>query len=166
MSRQVKNALRRMEAQRFPDHRPPGTDLPIGTRWYSDAYDEMESPSPRVPWLLKRRAILAVGLAALVGAGVLLVPSLNSESAYAATPPMLTYESTMKYRTAQEAFLDLALRAQIQPPATGSGPYHYLQKRGWYLNVAADTENRVLHSGIEIMERSNGLRMMVPVDLR
>ncbi|MFE9203850.1 hypothetical protein [Micromonospora sp. NPDC007230] len=49
--------------------------------------------------------------------------------------------------------MDLAARARQQPAPPGIGPYHYMHQRGWYLGVAANTEGRILRSGITEIER-------------
>jgi hypothetical protein len=87
---------------------------------------------PRRGWRLA--AVVATGAAVLLAAAFILVPHGGSGSAYAATPPLLQYQTTGAAPTGQELLRQLAVLAerQLLKPA---GRYDYVKTRGWYLDI-------------------------------
>ena len=156
MNTRVKTALDRMAAQQFPSVEAMRDAPPIErARWWRDRpADVTASPTTRVPLRspVRRRLLLAGGLAAIVGAAVLVLPSLPGGVAYAATPPLLAYEPVAG-KTANEVLAELAGRARGQLGPVGAGRFHYVHTRGWYLHTATDDTDRLLRSGIATVDR-------------
>ncbi|HEV7211521.1 MAG TPA: hypothetical protein VGN47_07370 [Blastococcus sp.] len=49
--------------------------------------------------------------------------------------------------------IELAERAESQPPRPGSGPYSYIHTRGWYLATGQTTDGRVMDARVEETDR-------------
>lgn len=161
MNTRTRSALDRMAAQRFNpeelvrDHR--SASMP--TRLLDELHATSPQPvtgavTPPPRRITRRRLLVAAGIAAVAAGGsVVAVPRLTGSTAYAATPPLLHYTSTSSKGAATDILTDLAARARRQPPPPGSGPYHYVRTRGWYLHTELTTDMRVLRSGIEPSNR-------------
>ncbi len=93
--------------------------------WLADDVNQIPSRSAglRRPRVHGRRwfVISAGAAAAVVAAAVIIVPRLTAPTAYAATPPSLTYTSTSVQGSAADVLAELADRARRQPAPPGAG---------------------------------------------
>lgn len=160
MNTRTKTALERMAAQRFPsdellrDTQPDGPHARLlGEPLIIPSAVADLSPS-RTRIRTRRRVLVAAALATVAAAGsVTVIPRLAGPAADAATAPLLQYTPLPEKETATDMLTDLAARARSQPPLPGSGPYHYIHTRGWYLHSAQTTDGRILDSRIEASDR-------------
>lgn len=181
MSTRTKTALERLAAQRFPSDEMLGPVPPIERlSWWPERSQPVSVTTPTTaatslatapsPWRwpqwpaatglrpsspLRRRTLLASGLAAGAFMTAVAVPYLmrGDSAAYAATPKMLSFTTTPEPGSAQEVLTGLAAHALSRPRAGGTGPYHYIHTRGWYLHTALGTDGRIRESGIRETDR-------------
>lgn len=159
MTLRTTNAVRRMAAQRFPaEDMPTAGDLRGQALELLARHDPTSPPPDPVParpaGLSRRRLLLMAGTAAVAVAGsVAVYPALTRPTAYAATPPLLRYTALDVKETPTQALDGLAVLARKQPIPTGSGPFHYVHTRGWYLDTEQDTAGKVLASRVDVSDR-------------
>lgn len=155
MNRNTRSALDRMAAQRFPSDEILG-DTEMSPRLLNELQDGPPRTVTSVPTRrpVRRRVLVAAGIVAVAAVGsIVVVPHLNQPTAYAETAPALQYLPGAPKGTAGDLLTELAARAQAQPPAPGSGPYHYVHTRSWSLGTDMTTDMKLLGWRIEKTER-------------
>ncbi|SEM03897.1 hypothetical protein [Rhodococcus maanshanensis] len=80
-------------------------------------------------------------------------PPVGANPGDAATAPMLHFVAYSSPVSSHELLLNLADRAEQQPPARGEGPYEYVTSRGWYLTTHQTTDGLVLRTEIAEINR-------------
>jgi hypothetical protein len=137
---------------------PPRPGEPIDLRARADLARILAAPpETAVPpgWTRATRLGVAAGLAvvlalaaAVLGTGVF----RDTGSAYAATPPPLTY--TPDGRDAAGTLRRIAARAAQAPDTTGDGRYAYRETRGWNLFTEVHDGERVTSEVVESHTRT------------
>ncbi|HEY9475917.1 MAG TPA: CU044_5270 family protein [Mycobacteriales bacterium] len=156
MNRNTRSALDRMAAQRFPSDDALGDTDEMSPRLLNELRDTSPRPVASAPTRrpVRRRVLVAAGIVAVAAVGsIVVVPHLNEPTAFAETAPALQYLPGAPKGTARDLLTELAARAQAQPPAPGSGPYHYVHTRSWSLGTGMTTEMKLLWWRIEKTER-------------
>lgn len=87
---------------------------------------------------------------------VVLPPSTVPEGA-APTAPMLHFVAYSRPVSATDLLRHLSDRAAQQSPARGTGPYEYMQRRGWYLSSAQTTDGTILGWDTAVTDREQWL---------
>jgi hypothetical protein len=156
MSTRTIKALSRMRAQEFP---APDLVRDLSTRTVLDGHIEPMPPVERrlaAPVRsLRRLAWATSGLvaAAIVGLA-LLVPTLTlGHTTDVPTATMLSYQPITTKESIVTLLTDLAADAAHQPGPSGTGLYHFVHTRGWYLSTSSTTDGHEYNARVEPVDR-------------
>lgn len=154
MPTRATKAVSRMRAQEFPG---PDAMRDRSARTLFDA-----------PVRSRRRAWAVSGLvaAAIIGLA-LVVPTLTlGHTTDVPTATTLSYQPITTEESTVTLLTDLAAEAAHQPEPSGTGPYHFVHTRGWYLVTSSTTDGHEYDARVEPVDRQQWIAANGPGRLR
>lgn len=156
MPTRASKAVSRMRAQEFPALE---VVRDLSSRTVFDGHMEPVPPVGRrlaVPMRSRRRlawAATGLAVAAIVGLALVVPTLMSGRTTYAPTATMLSYKPITTEETTVTLLKDLAAKAAHQPEPSGTGPYHFVHTRGWYLTTSSTTDGHEYNGRVEPVDR-------------